>query len=215
MLRAFLARFALPMILLAAGATLVSMPVIDRLVTAWVRDDAQQRAASIMRTLDAPLGQLLTAGSAREIPHYLARVAADEHLVAVVLCAGREVQSAEPVLPRGVACPNAEVTSSIPTSRIVTTDRGSLQVSEFPVASQPGLGAAVLLVHDASFVDPRQSTARDYLLAFVAVGAVVLSLILISAAWWTFRRWFTREKVKSPTLSRTHRETRMGHPGTA
>ena len=124
MLRAFLARFALPMILLAAGATLVSMPVIDRLVTTWVRDDAQQRAASIMRTVDSPLGQLVTDGDVRDLPRYLARVASDEHLVAVVLCEGGEVQSAGPVLPPGVTCPRTDATPSAPTSQIVSTSRG-------------------------------------------------------------------------------------------
>src|SRR5262249_54749041 len=109
-----------------------------------------------------------------------------------VLCDGGEVQAAGPVLPRGVACPRTDAASTVPTSQIVTTSKGSLQVSEFPLASQPRLADTVLLVHDASFVDRRQSTARDYLLAFVAVGAVVLSLILISAAWWTFHRWFSR-----------------------
>jgi trehalose 6-phosphate synthase/phosphatase len=192
MLRAFLIRFAIPILLLAFGATLVSMPVIDGVVNAWFRNDAQQRAGAIMRSLDAPLGRLLAAGASRDTARFLARVATDEHLVAIVICGADEsIQATTPFAPQGVACPAGGRAPEGASSNLVTTANGTVQVSDFALTSQPELHDAVLLVHDASFVDRRQSTAREYLLAFVAVSAVVLSLLLISVAWWAFQRWVT------------------------
>ena len=187
MLRTFLLRFVLPVMLLAAGATLVSMPVIDRLVNAWFRSDTEQRATAIMGTLRAPLGELLSSASARDVARYLGHVAAEQHLVGVVVCGSeRDVLAESPGTPEGVQCPTSRAGDSSASSRFVKTDGGSVQVSAFQL---PGEGRRdVLLVSEASFVDHRESAARDYLVAFVGVSAVVLSLLLVGAAWWSFQR---------------------------
>ena len=44
MLRTFVLRFALPIVLLSAAAAAVSMPLIDRLLSDWLRGDIQLRS---------------------------------------------------------------------------------------------------------------------------------------------------------------------------
>jgi trehalose 6-phosphate synthase len=66
---------------------------------------------------------------------------------------------------------------------------GSVLVSVFDQkpAGQPPYRVAIL--YDLSFVDSRQSTARDYMIAFVGVSLVILALFLVLGAWLVVRRW--------------------------
>lgn len=187
MFKTVLLRFALPVVVLAAIATLVAMPFIDRLITEWFRGDVELRAALVMKSTEGTVAQLVARGAQSELAEYLERVTGDERLVAIHVCAadGRTVV-ATMRSPPGVTC-SAESLAT-PEGSLVTTPQGSVLVSRFPVAgaSPP---AFMLIAHDLSFADRRRSTARDYLLAFVGVGAIVLALAFVTAAWWSIRRW--------------------------
>ena len=65
---------------------------------------------------------------------------------------------------------------------------GSVQVSRFDydTAKPP---YRILLIHDLSFVDRRQRTARDFVIVFVAISVLVLALLIVLAAWLQLRRW--------------------------
>ncbi len=187
--KSFLLRFVLPVLLLAAGATLISVPVLDRLVDSWFRSDGEHRAGAIMRRLEGPLEEQLEAGDSRGASRYLGRLAAEEHLVAIVVCSSeRDIEAAGPYAPSGVPCPSAAERDSARGSRILRSDGGSLQVSYFTVPHAAGPPSTVAIISDASFVDHRQSAARDYLAAFFVVSAVVVSVLLVAAAWWSFQR---------------------------
>jgi trehalose-6-phosphate synthase len=47
----------------------------------------------------------------------------------------------------------------------------------------------VLMLHDLSFVDRRQRTARDFMLVFVAISVLLLALLIVLVAWLQIRRW--------------------------
>ena len=47
----------------------------------------------------------------------------------------------------------------------------------------------VLMLHDLSFVDRRQRTARDFVLAFVGISILLLALLIVLVAWLQLRRW--------------------------
>lgn len=187
LLKNVLLRLALPVLVLAVGATLVAMPLIDRVITEWFRGDVELRAALVMKSTEAPVAQLLARQDHAALAAYLERVSSDERLVALSVCAadGSTIVATRADLP-AVAC--ASAASAAAEGGSVATARGSVQVSRFPV---PGTfpAAFMLIAHDLSFVDRRRSTARDYVLAFVAVAAVVLALAFVAAAWWSLRRW--------------------------
>jgi trehalose 6-phosphate synthase/phosphatase len=187
LLKTVLLRFALPVIVLAATATLIAMPFIDRLITEWFRGDVELRAALVMKSTEGPVAQLLERDARGELAAYLDRVAGDERLVAIHVCtADGHTLVATPRSPPGVTCSAGAIAA--PAGGLVTSPQGSVQVSRFPI---PGTSpeAFMLIAHDLSFADRRRSTARDYLLAFVGVGAIVLALAFVAAAWWSIRRW--------------------------
>ena len=47
----------------------------------------------------------------------------------------------------------------------------------------------MLMLHDLSFVDRRQRTARDFVLAFVGISILLLALLIVLVAWLQLRRW--------------------------
>ena len=74
-------------------------------------------------------------------------------------------------------------------SSIVKLADGSVEVSSFPMGSANGRPITALIVHDLSFIDRRQSSARNYVLAVAGVAASVLALFLGFVFWLLIRRW--------------------------
>src|SRR6185437_15179213 len=66
---------------------------------------------------------------------------------------------------------------------------GSVLVSMFAQTPEGQPEYRVGIVYDMSFVDRRQNTARDYVIAFAGLSAMILALILVVAAWLLLRRW--------------------------
>ena len=74
-------------------------------------------------------------------------------------------------------------------SSILQTPSGSAQVSVFEQSPSGLTPYRVAIVHDLSFVDRRQNTARDYLIAFAGISVLIVALFLALAAWLLLRRW--------------------------
>jgi trehalose 6-phosphate synthase len=101
--------------------------------------------------------------------------------------------------------------NSTPT-RIVQLPSGSVQISRFDFDSAVPTPFRVLMLHDLSFVDRRQRTARDFVLVFVGISVLLLALLVVLVAWLQLRRWVEiligdirgkrfRDDAKSPRSS--------------
>ena len=190
MLRSFLLRFAMPVLLIVAGATFVSMPLIDMLLNAWFQQDTQARATAIMRSMDRGVTHALVKADTRELGRYLNEVASREHLVAIMVCrADGTTIAATAFAPPGLKCDAAAAHGAVVTRRDIATTGGSVQVSVFKLTPPALADQTVLLVQDSSLMDYRQTSLHGYVRTFVAVSAVIVSLLLVGLAWWAFRRW--------------------------
>lgn len=189
MLRMFLFRFGLPTVLLAAAASLVTMPVIDMLLSGWFRSDTEQRARSVARSIEEPLQSLLSADDPKALGRFLARIALNEHLMGIVVCTAHGTPWAMTAsVPEGVRCRGRSELQGVPSVWVVPTAGGSVQASAFLLPTDRLGDLTVLLLQDVSFLD-RHSTARDYARTFVAVAIIGLSLLFVAVVWWTVRRW--------------------------
>ena len=56
----------------------------------------------------------------------------------------------------------------------------------------------VVMLHDLSFVDRRQRTARDFVLVFVGISVLLLALLIVLVAWLQLRRWVERADRRHP-----------------
>ncbi len=120
---------------------------------------------------------------------YLAGITDDERLLAVMLCrSDDQLIYKTDRTPDSVSCASTH-DIGIRDSRILQLPSGSVEVSAFNYATSAGVSFRALLIHDLSFIDRRQSTARNYVLALGGVFASILALVVGFVFWLLLRRW--------------------------
>ena len=181
MLRDLILRFGLPLITAIGIVTVFAMPLVERGLTEWFRSDVEQRARLVMRSIEESLSAHLTNPSNAPLGRFLGRVTSDERLVAIVICDrdGGLVYRTE-VAPREIECQPKPTESQF--FQLVNSPQGLLHLARFRLDPEAGTAASVIIAHDLSFIDRRQTRARDYLVAFAALGAGLLVVICISLA---------------------------------
>ena len=189
MFRSLVTRTLLPLLLAAGVVAYFGLPYIDRLLTEWFRSDVQLRARLLMSSMDESLPTLIAKGDQQGLRKYAAKIIADQRVLGILICLphGGTVFRTE-LVPTAVNCEStADLTDG--SSVVRRAPMGSVLVSVFDQkpSDQPPYRVAIL--YDLSFVDSRQSTARDYMLAFGGVSLVILALFLVLAAWLVVRRW--------------------------
>jgi len=189
MIKTVFMRFILPIALASIVVAYVGLPYIDRLLAEWFRSDVESRAQLIMQSMDEQVADLVARKETAKLKTYLAKLTTYQRLIAIQLCRpdGTLVIQTER-MPAAVSC-DAPDQAAGATNQILQLPYGSVQVSVFDSKAEKDAAYRVKMVHDLSFIDRRQRSARDFLLAFVGVSSVVLALLVVIAAWWQLRRW--------------------------
>src|ERR1700723_3340830 len=189
MLRSVMLRFVLPVALASCVVAYVGLPYIQRLLAEWFRSDVELRAQLVMHTMEEPITELVEKGNETRLRAYLAKITADERLLAVLVCRtdGSTLFKTDHA-PTAISCDAASMPNSAPT-RIVQLPSGSVQISRFDFDAAEPTPFRVLMLHDLSFVDRRQRTARDFVLVFVGISVLLLALLIVLVAWLQLRRW--------------------------
>ena len=189
MFRSLLTRTVLPLLLAAGVVAYFGLPYIDRALTEWFRSDVELRARLLMSSLEETLPALVARSDQQGLRKYTAKVLADQRVLGILICLpqGGTVFKTE-FVPPSVSC-ESTVDLSDGQGIVRRAPLGSVLVSVFDQKppGQPPYRVAIL--YDLSFVDSRQSTARDYMLAFGGISLVILALFLVLAAWLVVRRW--------------------------
>ena len=189
MFRSVILRFVLPVALASCVVAYFGLPYIQRLLAEWFRSDVELRAQLVMHSMEEPITDLVEFGNESRLRVYLAKMAADERLLAILVCRpnGTTIFRTERT-PQAISC-DAEGGLDPARSRIVQLPSGSVQVSRFDFDGAQPKPFRVLMLHDLSFVDRRQRTARDFVLVFVGISILLLALLIVLVAWLQLRRW--------------------------
>ncbi len=189
MFRSVILRFVLPVALASCVVAYFGLPYIQRLLAEWFRSDIEVRAQLVMHSIEEPVTDLVEKGNESRLRAYLAKTAADERLLAILVCRtnGTTIFKSERT-PAAVTC-EAAVDPSATGSRVLELPSGSVQLSGFNFDGAEPTGFRVLMVHDLKFVDRRQRTARDFMLVFVGISVLLLALLIVLVAWLQLRRW--------------------------
>jgi trehalose 6-phosphate synthase/phosphatase len=189
MFRSIMLRFVLPVAFASCVVAYFGLPYIERLLAEWFRSDVELRAQLVMHSMEEPITELVEKGNEGRLRAYLAKITADERLLAILVCRddGSTIFKTERA-PAAITCaaagnPNAAATS------IVQLPSGSVQISRFDFDAAAPVAFRVLMLHDLSFVDRRQRTARDFVLVFVGISVLLLALLIVLVAWLQLRRW--------------------------
>jgi len=191
MLGTLIWRFALPVLAALSIGAYFAVPYVERMLTEWFRSDVEMRARVVMNTMGETLPTLLDRSELPRLHRYLSTVTEDERLLAVLACRtnGQAIYQTDRTPPQ-VTCALAAL-SDEPASRVLRTPQGSVHLARFDLKAADGDPVVVMLVHDLSFVDRRHTKARDYVIAFGVMSALVLALLSVAAAWLLLRRWGT------------------------
>ena len=175
-LRGIVLRYGLPIAAAVSLVAFLGVPSIDRMLSGWFRSDIELRARLITTSLEEPLEDLLDRAEYTRAREYLTRVAGDERLLAITVCSARGERVLETDSVPAVSC---EPFSANPhaVQRAAETATGPIEVSRFPMISHLGTRYTLVLVHDLSFINRRQDTARNFLLASVVIAASLLALL--------------------------------------
>jgi trehalose 6-phosphate synthase len=188
MLRAILIRFAIPTLFAVSILAYFGVPYADRMVADWFRADVDLRAQLVANSIESTLVNLVERDNDQQLRQYLSRITADERLLAVMLCRpdGSLIYKTDRT-PDHVTCTSTRDVGN-GENRHLQLDSGSIEVSAF-VYIADNKPFRTLLLHDLSFIDRRQSTARSYVFALAGVIASVLALWVGFLFWLLLRRW--------------------------
>jgi len=188
MFRSTILRFVLPVAFASCVVAYFGLPYIERLLAEWFRSDVELRAQLVMHSMEEPITELVEKGNESRLRTYLAKITADERLLAVLVCHtdGTAIFKTERA-PSAITCDAAGKSGAA--TRIMQLPSGSVQVSRFDFDAATPVPFRVLMLHDLSFVDRRQRTARDFVLVFVGISVLLLALLIVLVAWLQLRRW--------------------------
>ncbi|HEX3847510.1 MAG TPA: hypothetical protein VHV81_09010, partial [Steroidobacteraceae bacterium] len=189
MFRSVILRFVLPVAFASCVVAYLGLPYIERLLAEWFRSDVEVRAQLVMHSMEEPITELVEHGNETRLRAYLAKVTAEERLLAILVCRpnGSTLFKSERT-PPAIACETTD-NSTAAGSRVLELASGSVQVTRFDFDNAEPTPFRVLMVHDLSFVDRRQRTARDFVLVFVGISVLLLALLVVLVAWLQLRRW--------------------------
>jgi trehalose-6-phosphate synthase len=187
--RSILLRFVLPVALASCVVAYVGLPYIQRLLAEWFRSDVEVRAQLVMRSMEEPVTDLVEKGNESKLRAYLAKTAVDERLLGLLVCRpdGRTLFKSDGS-PAAVSCEDQRDLKPY-ASHVLQLPAGSVQLSRFDFDKAEPTPFLVLMVHDLSFADRRQRTARDFVLVFIGISVLLLALVIVLFAWLQLRRW--------------------------
>jgi trehalose 6-phosphate synthase len=188
-MRSILIRFAIPTLFAVSVLAVFGVPYIDRILAEWFRSDVGLRAQLVAHSIEGPLGRFLEQEDTAGLHEYLGRLTTDERLMAVLLCRDDHTLLLKTErTPPEVDCATLQQTGDRGSS-LLKLANGSVEVTSFTFDSQGAKRTQALVVHDLSFIDRRQSAARNYVLALAGIAASALSLTLGFLFWLFLRRW--------------------------
>src|SRR5664279_1154840 len=119
MFRSVMLRFVLPVAFASCVVAYFGLPYIERLLAEWFRSDVELRAQLVMHSMEEPITDLVEKGNESRLRSYLAKITADERLLAILVCRpnGTTIFKSERA-PSSVSC-EATDTLSPTSSRIV------------------------------------------------------------------------------------------------
>jgi trehalose 6-phosphate synthase len=200
-------RFVVPLALALAAIAYAVVPLVDRLTFQWFVRDLDTRGASIAKTAQEPLAELIADNREPKgkVLRYFERIIQDQRIYALGYCdrAGR-IAYATAAFPKDIRCSTSAGNEE--KSWVLQLAHGPLHVSANRIVGADGKSyGELIVVHDMSFVQRRSNDTKKYVLYLFAAIATVVALITVIIAEISWRGWVAGMKalVKGETLLRS------------
>lgn len=195
-------RFVLTLLAGLAVLTWIGSVVVQQTTREWFERDVRLRAEAVVNGARQTLLAHWRKAESRVLRNLLVDLTRDERILAATACRqDLTVLAATPEFPSAFSCrkvadlaslnKNPSSLSLSPWHTIVALPAGSVLVSAVPVVEPGKMLGFVILVHDLSFVERRESATRYFLwLAFGILGlsAAVITLVAVRLYWYDWSK---------------------------
>ena len=198
MLRAL--RLAAGLVAALALLTWIASVVVHRTTRDWFENDLRLRAQLAVTGARQALAAQWMDASPYGLPEALSVLTRDERILAAGACDPAFVTLAQTAdYPAALDCmsigkaaqaaPNESSPAMTPWFTTRSLPGGNVHVSAIPMTHQSQPIGFVVLVHDVSYIERRDSKMRQYLLVAFGILAVATSLVTIVATRWSWTGW--------------------------
>src|SRR5688572_30271637 len=156
----------------------------------WFARDVAQRARLAVDGSSPGLAQAVRRGNLADLLDRLGVITRDDRILgAAAYSADASLLASTPAYPSGVLGPEAAARGRGPWNLSVDLPGGEVFVNAIPLADAQGHMGTIVLVHDMSFVERRDTTMRLGLLLAFGVLAAAASAVTMVASRLSWRRW--------------------------
>jgi trehalose-6-phosphate synthase len=202
-------RFLVPLILVVSAAAYLALPLMDRLTLRWFARDLSMRGTLVASALSESIADALPDPRGRKLQALFNRAVQDERLVAIGLCStAKKLIRSTPTFPKDLDCDQAETIAALP-DPLLHMGGGAVHVGVYPVTSESGNIAEIVLLQDLSFIERRSKDTRQYLIILIGSLGGVIALVTMIVAQLSWRGWVsgTRALLRGEGLVRPLGET--------
>lgn len=182
-------RFLVPLLLTLIAAAYLVLPIVDRFTLRLFARDLSQRGTLVANTLSDSIRDALAEENNSRLQPLFNRVIQDERLIGIALCLpdGRLVQRTYG-FPKELSC--AAVRDVAQRADPQMQFGGSAtHVGMYPVDTEQGHVADIVLLQDMSFIQRRSQDTQRYLIILIAGLGVTMTLITVVVAQLSWRGW--------------------------
>src|SRR5258708_16397943 len=182
MFRSIMLGFVLPVGFASCVVAYFGLPYIERLLAECFRSDVELRAQLVMHSMEEPIKDLVEKGNESRLRAYLAKITADERLLAVLVCRndGSTIFRTERA-PSAITC-ESNGGSNLVAAKVVQLPSGSVQISRFDFDNALPTPFRMPILHRLSFVAPPPRTERGLWLVFGGVSGLLCGRFMLPAA---------------------------------
>jgi len=209
-------RFAVGLVLGLALLTWATYFVVQRTTRRWVDKDVRLRAEVVVSGARPALIEYWDKEHRQELRNALSVIARDERIMAAAACnPDLSLAASTAGYPTKFSCarvgPNVRPAADAPPDSWTewhhhdSLPGGSVMVSASPIREGEVPLGFLVLVHDLSYADRRETSTRQFVLGtfgFLAVAASIITLLVARLSWrnWSeeIRRLARGEKPKRP-----------------
>jgi trehalose 6-phosphate synthase len=193
-------RFIIAMVVGLAFLTWGASVIVSRTTREWFDRDVQLRARLAVGGARETLLASWDQGRPDRLHETLAVITRDARIMAAIACrADFELLARAGNYPEQLTCtsigPNLRATADAPArewtlwAKEIEMPAGNVQVTAIPLIDGDRVPGFVVLVHDMSFVERREATARRFLLIAFGLLAVSAAVVTVIAARLFWRGW--------------------------
>ncbi|OGI55781.1 MAG: trehalose-6-phosphate synthase, partial [Candidatus Muproteobacteria bacterium RIFCSPHIGHO2_12_FULL_60_33] len=193
-------RFALALVAGLALLTWVASGLVQRTTRDWFERDVRLRAEAVVNGARQALLSHWRKAESRDLRNLLVEITRDERIMAAAACgADLSVLASTSNFPREFSCRTiADHVRTAPDSpgsawsawhSVSSLPGGGIYVSAIPLLENERALGFVVLVHDLSFMERRETETRYFLLFTFGVLALIAAVITLIAARLSWRGW--------------------------